>query len=461
MTKLNSLELRNKYPLFVYEGAKVEKKEHSLDIEYSFYIEGLCKFKPTLSIETDNLSIINAFDSPLGKKLVFNMGLSEAVSYFKCVCPKKIDVKCGFLSEEDCAYWCHLWASGLGEFFYINGIEPGKEEDFIEITSNPALKEEVSFDVAVIGKNIIPVGGGKDSCVTAYLLRKFKKDNMFFTVNDQKARTDCVKAAGYSEGDIIKVHRTIDKNLLELNKQGFLNGHTPFSAVVAFISLFAAYLVGAENIVLSNEASANEGNTENGVNHQYSKSFDFEYDFNEYVKRNFTEKIHYFSLLRPFSELQIAKMFASRPEYRRVFRSCNRGSKQNIWCESCPKCLFVYGMLSAFLSDGEMKEIFSSDMFEKEELIPDFRGLTGLDPVKPFECVGTAEEYRTALAMKILSLKREKRELPLLLRIFDDAFCCEDIVRESTALSEYNRENLVPEKFSECLTEMYSYVSNN
>ena len=461
MTKLNSLELRNKYPLFVYEGAKVEKKEHSLDIEYSFYIEGLCKFKPTLSIETDNLSIINAFDSPLGKKLVFNMGLSEAVSYFKCVCPKKIDVKCGFLSKEDCAYWRHLWASGLGEFFYINGIEPGKEEDFIEITSNPALKEEVSFDVAVIGKNIIPVGGGKDSCVTAYLLRKFKNDNMFFTVNDQKARTDCVKAAGYSEGDIIKVHRTIDKNLLELNKQGFLNGHTPFSAVVAFISLFAAYLVGAENIVLSNEASANEGNTENGVNHQYSKSFDFEYDFNEYVKRNFTEKIHYFSLLRPFSELQIAKMFASRPEYRRVFRSCNRGSKQNIWCESCPKCLFVYGMLSAFLSDGEMKEIFSSDMFEKEELIPDFRGLTGLDPVKPFECVGTAEEYRTALAMKILSLKREKRELPLLLRIFDDAFCCEDIVRESTALSEYNRENLVPEKFSECLTEMYSYVSNN
>lgn len=461
MTKLNSLELRNKYPLFVYEGAKVEKKEHSLDIEYSFYIEGLCKFKPTLSIETDNLSVINAFDSPLGKKLVFNMGLSEAVSYFKCVCPKKIDVKCGFLSKEDCAYWRHLWASGLGEFFYINGIEPGKEEDFIEITSNPALKEDASFDVAVIGKNIIPVGGGKDSCVTAYLLRKFKNDNMFFTVNDQKARTDCVKAAGYSEGDIIKVHRTIDKSLLELNKQGFLNGHTPFSAVVAFISLFAAYLVGAENIVLSNEASANEGNTENGVNHQYSKSFDFEYDFNEYVKRNFTEKIHYFSLLRPFSELQIAKMFASRPEYRRVFRSCNRGSKQNIWCESCPKCLFVYGMLSAFLSDGEMKEIFSSDMFEKEELVPDFRGLTGLDPVKPFECVGTAEEYRTALAMKILSLKREKRELPLLLKIFDDAFCCEDIVRESTALSEYNRENLVPEKFSECLTEMYSYVSNN
>lgn len=461
MTKLNSLELRNKYPLFVYEGAKVEKKEHSLDIEYSFYIEGLCKFKPTLSIETDNLSVINAFDSPLGKKLVFNMGLSEAVSYFKCVCPKKIDVKCGFLSKEDCAYWRHLWASGLGEFFYINGLEPGKEEDFIEITSNPALKEDASFDVAVIGKNIIPVGGGKDSCVTAYLLRKFKNDNMFFTVNDQKARTDCVKAAGYSEGDIIKVHRTIDKSLLELNKQGFLNGHTPFSAVVAFISLFAAYLVGAENIVLSNEASANEGNTENGVNHQYSKSFDFEYDFNEYVKRNFTEKIHYFSLLRPFSELQIAKMFASRPEYRRVFRSCNRGSKQNIWCESCPKCLFVYGMLSAFLSDGEMKEIFSSDMFEKEELVPDFRGLTGLDPVKPFECVGTAEEYRTALAMKILSLKREKRELPLLLKIFDDAFCCEDIVRESTALSEYNRENLVPEKFSECLTEMYSYVSNN
>lgn len=461
MTKLNSLEFRNKYPLFVYEDVRVEKNEHSLDIEYSFSIEGLCSFKPTVSIETDNLSLINAFDSPLGKKLVFNMGLAEAVSYFKCVCPKKIDVKCGFLSKEDCDYWRHLWSSGLGEFFYINGIEIAPENEFVEITSNPDFKDERHFDVALSGKNIIPVGGGKDSCVTAYLLRKFKADNMFFTVNDQKARTDCVKAAGYGENDIIKIHRTIDKNLLELNKKGFLNGHTPFSSVVAFIGLYAAYLVGAENIVLSNEASANEGNTECGVNHQYSKSFDFEYDFNEYVKRNFTDKIHYFSLLRPFSELQIAKMFASRPEFRRVFRSCNRGSKQNIWCESCPKCLFVYGMLSAFLTDGEMKEIFSSDLFEKEELIPDFRGLTGLDPVKPFECVGTADEYRTALALKILSLKRESKKLPLLLKIFDDAFCCEDIVRESTALSQFNRENLVPEKFSECLTEMYSYVSNN
>lgn len=107
-----------------------------------------------------------------------------------------------------------------------------------------------------------------------------------------------------------------------------MNGHTPFSAIVAFLSFYTAYLIGAEHIVLSNESSANEGNLSGAsVNHQYSKSFAFEHDFQQYAHKNLMPDIHYFSLLRPFNELQIAKYFAALPQYHAVFRSCNAGSK--------------------------------------------------------------------------------------------------------------------------------------
>lgn len=460
MIPLKELELRKKYPEFIYESYKIEKNENSADIEFSFKIKGLCEFHPKISIKTDNLTVLNDCKGALAEKIVFNMGMCEAVSYFKCVCPEKITVKCGALSKADKAYWRHLWFNGLGEFFYINSIAPGSEDTFIEIDAPEKSGEDEELFINLSGKNIIPVGGGKDSCVTAHLLRSLKDENLFFTVNDQKARTDCVEAAGYTEKSIIKAYRTIDSELLGLNKKGFLNGHTPFSAVVAFLSLYCAYLVGGENIILSNEASANEGNTDGGVNHQYSKSFDFEYDFNEYVKRNFTDKIKYFSLLRPFNELQITKMFSACPEFRTVFRSCNRGSKRNVWCEECSKCLFVYGMLSAFLSDGEMREIFSSNMLDNEALLKDFRGLTGLDGVKPFECVGTAEEYKTALSLAVCKRKKEGKELPRLLKLFDSEFDAEKIASETKLFSELNGENLVPEKFREFVLEMYSYVKN-
>ena len=66
--------------------------------------------------------------------------------------------------------------------------------------------------------------------------------------------------AGFENTNIIEVYRTIDKNLIDLNKEGFINGHTPFSAMLAFFSYFIAYILGKRYIALSNESSANESN---------------------------------------------------------------------------------------------------------------------------------------------------------------------------------------------------------
>ncbi len=450
-------DLRDKYPVFIFRNYSVTKDKDEITLAFDFTIEGLTDFSPYIKIDTRNLNLINGYDSPVAKRIVFALGLVEAVSYLKAVCPKTVRVPCGFLSPNEKLWFKKLWYNGLGEFFYNNNIEFDLEE-FVNIEANEdGISPKQNFVKG--GLNLIPIGGGKDSCVTASLLEEQKK--LFITVNDQRARTQCVRAAGYIEKAIIKTHRAIDKRLIELNGQGFLNGHTPFSAIVAFLSLYCAYISGCESIVLSNESSANEGNLKDAnINHQYSKSFTFEKDFSDYVNKYITKDIKYFSLLRPFNELQIAKYFAAKKQYHMVFRSCNKGSKDNIWCCSCPKCLFVFGILSPFLSEGELLEIFQKNLFKDEKLLSTFKGLIGQLPVKPFECVGTTREYLFAVSKKTEQLKSSGEKLPFLLEYLDRTEKTEEVMKLGIKmLEEFNTQHLVPDKFLYAVERMKTIVS--
>ncbi|MCD7827480.1 MAG: hypothetical protein LUG85_02955 [Clostridiales bacterium] len=451
-------ELREKYPEFIYKSYSLQYREGEILISYSFEIPGLASFNPSTKISTENLKLVNGFNSETGRKIIFYLGMVEAVSYLKCACCPVMRVECGYLSEKEKSWWKKLYFGGLGEFFYRNGIN-ADFETFLTIEAEGVKIDAKGEEINISERALVPIGGGKDSAVTAELVKKCCGDILFFTVNSQQARTDTVLAAGFGEDSIVKTQRTIDSRLLELNKQGFLNGHTPFSAIVAFLSLYCGYITGSAYIVLSNESSANESNIKGlSVNHQYSKSYEFERDFSEYVRENILEGIDYFSILRPFNELQIAKEFCSYPKYLHKFRSCNAGSKENKWCCNCPKCLFVFGILSAFTDTEELTEVFGENLFEKEEMLEDFRGLVGLSPVKPFECVGTAEEIRFALSAAIAKYRQRGKELPPLLREFEENFNTEEILK-SPVLSEFNNEHGIPEKFMPAVKEMYGYVS--
>lgn len=450
------LEFREKYGDFVYRGFSLEKSADEIRISFDFEIAGLTSFRPETRIKTDNLIIVNDFNSAVGRNLVFSLGMVELISYWKAACCKDVRVECGLLSDEQIAFWKKLYFNGLSEFFYRNGIETDADS-FMNITAS-GEKREADNNIVMMGKNIIPVGGGKDSAVTAELMRDRRLDNLFFTVNDQQARTETVRAAGYNESSIIRTYRTISPELLELNKLGFLNGHTPFSAIVAFLSAYCAFLVGADYIVLSNEASANDTNLIDAeVNHQYSKSYQFESDFVSYLKKNITDGINYFSILRPFNELQIAKQFSAYPQYFKEFRSCNRGSKTNVWCGECAKCLFVYSILSPFIAPETLEAIFGKNMLDDISLKEDFDGLTGISPVKPFECVGTAAEVCFALEKTVQKYKNAGLKFPALLEYFDNSGKTAD----RNIMREYNAQNNIPAEFADKITEMYKYVSSN
>lgn len=405
-------EYRKQYPNFIYEKYEIEVLETEYKITYFFQIPILTTFTPTLTIKKE--SVGREINQAYFENLVFHIGMVELVSYFKCTCSPNVEIKAGYLNEEQLRFFKKLYYHGLGEFLYTNGIEI-EMDDLMHLTCSH--EKDILPTIAYQGiGNLIPIGGGKDSTVSLELLKEEKDTNSCFMINPKEVMVDCAKIAGYEDSDIISVKRTIDKNLIALNQQGYLNGHTPFSAIVAFTSYLCAYLNGKKYIVLSNEASANEATVlGTKINHQYSKTFEFENDFNEYTKKFFHIDIKYFSMLRPLSEFQIGMLFSKFKKFHPIFKSCNVGSKQKpwVWCCDCPKCLFVYSILSPFLYKEELIPIFHKDMFENESLLDTFIELLGYGKTKPFECVGTYSEVRYAISLTIQKLKNQK--LPYLL----------------------------------------------
>jgi hypothetical protein len=407
-------KLRNDFKYFIFESFHTELTADRIEIKFHFNLADRYHFHPQISI-SEEFVVRNRVALEKLDVLVFHIGLIELISYWKCACPPNVIIKTGNLSIEQINWWKKLYFFGLGEFFYLNGIK-ADQEDFMDIINDTertfnAIKIDTDSD-----KVLVPVGGGKDSAVTLELLKN-NFDSVPFIINPREASRLTVVNAGFAEKDIFKVNRKIDPVLLKLNDEGFLNGHTPFSALLAFVGLYAAALTGCRHMALSNESSANEPTTAEGINHQYSKTYEFEKDFREYVLKYITRDLNYFSFLRPLDEYTIARLFSKYPNHFYSFRSCNAGSKADEWCGKCPKCLFTYIILSPHIERNILVKIFGQDLFENLELLGTFKELTGMSSIKPFECVGTVDEINLAIQNTIA---KYCDELPDLLQYYAD-----------------------------------------
>lgn len=402
-------ELREHYPEFLYEAFHHEWTAEGLRLWFDFRMgdvvfhpEALFEARPFLSRDVPTQVL---------DRMVFDIGMIELISYWKCACPPTVKVLCGALTDEQTAFWRKLYWNGLGEFFYTNGIAES-QECFLQVESEKWKLESVSAAANLstfhspLSAYLVPIGGGKDSVVTLELLRRAGKTIRPLIMNPRGATRECARVAGFPLEEVLVIRRKIDPTLLDLNAKGYLNGHTPFSAMLAFYTRLASALSGIPNVALSNESSANESTVlGTSVNHQYSKSLEFEDDFRKYVALPIAHyplpTYNYFSFLRPLSELQIAMLFSRFTAYHDVFRSCNVGSKEDIWCGHCAKCLFAYIILSPFIAPERLNAIFGKSMLDDTTLDLEFRQLLGLAETKPFECVGTVSEVRQALQMAL------------------------------------------------------------
>ncbi len=403
--------LRKEFEYFIFESFTLHDSDSKLSVTYKFNLSDKYFFFPEIHFIkgknfTTYLSLLQV------ENFVFNIGLIELISYWKAACSPKLIIKPFHLNDDQITWWKNLWFYGLGEFFYMNSLKPDFS-NFITISCDPGRTLQ-PFNLSLDrNKVLIPVGGGKDSAVTLELLKPHF-ECIPFMVNPRDAGRQTILKGGFSNEDFFEVQRSIHPQLIRLNEFGFLNGHTPFSALLAFVSVFAAALSGARSVALSNESSANEPtDPESGANHQYSKTFTFEQDFRNYLRKYISEEINYFSFLRPVNEFTIARLFSKYPDYFSVFKSCNAGSKSDTWCCKCPKCLFTLIILSPHLSPEILSGIFGRDLLDDDSLMGYLKELAGMTKTKPFECVGTVDEVNYAL---VRSVERRKDNLPILLK---------------------------------------------
>ncbi len=326
--------------------------------------------------------------------------LIAGVSYYKAGLPPHIDTGERAPDPSLAQFLGQLYQEGLGEFAHVNGLDL---EGRIKFPAGGTL-QPVTADIELPERALLAMGGGKDSLVSLELLRAAGIEIQPFTVGESGLIEETARAAGLP---LITVRRDLAPELLEMNAAGAWNGHVPVTAINSAIGVCAALLYGFRWVVFSNERSADEATLTDArgrvINHQYSKSLEFERGFRRMVQRHVSPGAEYFSLLRPLGELAVAKKFAGLSRYHPAFSSCNRNFHRDgprisgRWCRDCPKCRFTSLALAPFMTPQDITAIFGDNLLDRPEQEEGYRALLALGVDKPFECVGTVGESRAAL----------------------------------------------------------------
>ena len=361
------------------------------------YRLGELSFEETLVFPTGFAPEMAA--SPLFQQALNLTACIIGVSYFKLLAPLEIAMPDFSLTPSQQKLVLDVYENGLGEFYARNTLSR-----FGKISLNVKTAAPESAPVFVpASKALILIGGGKDSLVSAQLALDMGKDFTPFAVNPKGPIL--ASAKGISLAPLF-VKRTLDPEMIRLGKlEGYYNGHVPATAINSMIALLTALLFGYDEIILSNERSASQGNAAHDgrfVNHQHSKSLAFENLLRAALFELTGANLNYYSLLRPFSELHIAGIFSRTTRFDKSFSSCNANftlgsSPERLWCGACPKCHFVFLIFAPFMDPERLCAIFNGNVLDNPAHLASFRQLCGLEGQKPWECVGEILEAAAAL----------------------------------------------------------------
>jgi len=388
--------MRMNYSEFVFDSYRYEPTGSSLSLHYRF-ADGP-HFEERLFFDFPASPLSPSAETAADRifRLIF---LLSGISYYKAFVPPTLRCAAFPLDPETAEFLAGFYRHGLAEFAFRNGISL---EDRCRFLGRPA-PPEAPIRLALPRRTCVPVGGGKDSIVSIECLKQASEPVILFALGEAEPIEACIGASGLP---FIRVRRRLDHLLFRLDKEGALNGHVPITGILSAIALAAAVLCGFDTIAMSNEHSASVPNLRIGdreINHQYSKSLEFERLLAGYVNERISPDIAYFSLLRPFSELEITRRFAKYPRYFSVFRSCNAAFRQaasaraTAWCGNCPKCRFVFLALAPFVEKLVLIGIFGRDLLDDPAQFFGFAALCGFGEHKPFECVGEIAESSAVL----------------------------------------------------------------
>jgi hypothetical protein len=384
---------------FRYDGYEFDPILGRLTCRYSL---GERRFAEQITFGSEGDWAQPALDA--AARLVF---LLVGVSYYKTAAPPVVDLGDLATTERERRFLRTYYLEGLGEFAYRNGIDLSG----LTVVGPDLAHRAPTLFAPDNSRPLVPFGGGIDSIVTVESVRLGFPGTAIFIVSKEDDRFDAIERPAQMTGlPIIRAERALDPQVLASAELGFLNGHVPVTGIISAIAVMAAVLHNRGAVVMSNEWSASVGNLivdGRAVNHQWSKGLEFELAFREILRDTFDPGVEYFSLLRPYTELWVARQFAELRRYHRAFRSCNRAfhiertERFDRWCGECDKCCFINLILAPFLDPYDFFMVFDGrEPLANPGLEGRFRALLGNWPeVKPFECVGDEEECRAAVLL--------------------------------------------------------------
>ncbi len=365
------------------------------DLIFGYKYDGV-SYEMSLPFGHIDKEIFDKFDSEFLDYLFFHIGMSLAVHFFnlddfdEITCPYALD-------DYAKNFFSNYLQKGLGEFRYTNNLDLQKK---IKISSSEnARKYQPDINRKMQERILLMCGGGKDSAVAGRLMDSLVVDFSWLIVNPNRHRLELAKKIN---DNIIMSGKLGFESKINLNRK--FRGHKPLSAYLAFIGVLFAYLFDYKYICVGNEQSSNSGNvTVDGfeVNHQYSKSYEFEKNFFDYVRQKMSKDIYYFSPLRPVYDLQLGKIFSHYKDLFNVIISCNDNQKHSSWCAKCAKCAFTFLIMYPFMPDQEVERMFGANLFESK-IIRDWIRDMCVGDVRPFECIGTKDECRFALYLCLI-----------------------------------------------------------
>jgi len=433
------------YDKFHFKGIKFSLENGELNLEYEVDDFGILAEKfwfPQAPF------VLNDKQKQALEQIFRYLHLAAGISYYKAFLSQEMVLDVYSLTPDEAKFFKKFYIHGLGEFAVRNQLH------FFERIKFPHARniQRAVCDVNFNEEALVPVGGGKDSCLSLELLKDLEIKSTMIACGNPKPITEVMKVAGNQQ---IIIRRQIAPELLELNRQGLVyNGHVPITGILAFVLWAAAVIYEKKYVVMSCERSASSGNMMYDrieVNHQYSKSFDFERDFYNLTQK-ITPSFRYFSLLRPISELHIAKLFAEKCEkYFGVFTSCNKAFKLDEskrlthWCGNCDKCRFVFLILAVFMDKQKLVQIVGNNPLDDETQVEGYEELLGLKGYKPFECVGEFQESNWAFAQ--LKQRAEWQNDKVVKALTPK------IYKNDKDLFAVARKHLIPERFKNVMAE--------
>jgi hypothetical protein len=381
------------YDVFTFSGWDFDEQSMALSLSYRLG-DGL-DFVETVDLSSLPRPRTEAQRDAV-KRLFTLVHLFAGTSYYKLAAPRKVLLLETPVTPGEARLAEQVFQNGLAEFAWSND---NRNVLGLQFLSNAQPQEPVHLGAGE--KVLVPVGGGKDSIVTLELLRRAGIEAVAFSVGTARSIAGTTARAGV---EYVSVKREIDAQVGQLNAAGALNGHIPVTAINSALACVAAVLLECSSVVMSNEFTASGSNLEwDGVkvNHQWSKGLEFERSLAAQIGSEVAQDLNYFSLLRPLSELAIAKLFSKMPEYFDVFISCNRYYRRTgntpSWCCECDKCRFVFLILAPWLSPEVLAGVFGANLLDNPGVITEYETLAGWNGIRPFDCVGEVGEVHAAV----------------------------------------------------------------